>query len=334
MTSPPTVSMVVPTYNRRDRLERVLDALLRQQTDVSFEIVVVSDGSTDGTDEYLSTIESPKGSRVPVRPARQENSGPAAARNRGIESAEGDLVIFIDDDVVASDRLVQAHVDAHTRLGTDFVVIGPMLDPDDHEMSAWVRWEQAMLRKQYSAMEAGDYEATARQFYTGNASLRREHLIAAGGFDTTFRRAEDVELAYRLEDRGLRFHYENSAVGYHYAERTFDAWKAAAYTYGRNEVVFARDHDRSWMMPFMAYKFNDHHRAIRTVTAACVRWLWLRRPVTVLSGWIARVLGRAGLERPTRYALSALYSIEYHTGIADELGSRERFFEVVEASAG
>ena len=59
-----------------------------------------------------------------------------------------------------------------------------------------------MLAKQYEAMDRGVYGATARQFYTGNASVARRHVIAAGGFDTSFRRAEDVELAYRLADRG------------------------------------------------------------------------------------------------------------------------------------
>ncbi len=61
-----------------------------------------------------------------------------------------------------------------------------------------------MLAKQYTAMLRGDWEATARQFYTGNASLRREPLLAVGGFDTAFRRAEDVEMAYRLDDRGIK----------------------------------------------------------------------------------------------------------------------------------
>ena len=308
-----------------------MDALLRQQTQMPFEIVIVSDGSTDGTDEYLPTIEPPPGSKVSIHHECQENLGPAATRNRGVGIAEGELVIFIDDDVVASDRLVQAHVDAHQLLGHDLVVIGPMLDPVDHRMSPWVRWEQIMLQKQYSAMDAGEYEATARQFYTGNASLRREHLVEAGGFDTSFRRAEDVELAYRLDDRGLRFHYENSAVAYHYAERSFEAWKSAAYVYGRNEVIFARDHSRSWMMPDMAYKFRNHHPAIRTLTSACVRRPWLRRPVTLLLGWIGGIGGPVRFGRLTQYALSALYSVEYHTGIAEELGSGERFFEVVGA---
>jgi len=68
-------------------------------------------------------------------------------------------------------------------------------------MVPWVRWEQEMLMKQYKALLRKDWPATARQFYTGNASVRRSHIVAAGGFDEGFRRAEDVELAYRLDKR-------------------------------------------------------------------------------------------------------------------------------------
>lgn len=327
-------SVVVPTYNRRERLERVVDALFAQRTDVPFEIVIVSDGSTDGTDTYLSTLQAPARGGVSLHHAHQENMGPAAARNRGFEIARGEIVLFVDDDVVASDRLLDTHLEAHRRLGDDVVVIGPMLDPIDHVMSPWVRWEQRMLYKQYAAMDAGEYAATARQFYTGNASLRREHLVSVGGFDASFRRAEDVELAYRLEDRGLRFIYDNRAIAYHYAERTFEAWKSAAYAYGRNDVVFARDHGRSWMMPFMAEKFSSHHPFIRKVTAACIRWRWLRRPVNGLMGAMVRLLGWAGVERLPSYALSVIYSVEYHRGLADELGSTDRFFRVVGAPVG
>ena len=73
------------------------------------------------------------------------------------------------------------------------VVIGPMLNPLNYKMSPWVRWEQDQLAKQYHAMNMGSWEPTARQFYTGNTSLERTWLIDSGGFDPSFRHAEDVE---------------------------------------------------------------------------------------------------------------------------------------------
>lgn len=323
----PFVSVVMPTYNRRERLRRAIAAVAEQRVDVPFEVVVVSDGSTDGTDDMLAACEFEN-----VRWFGQPNGGPAAARNRGIAEGTGQLIVFVDDDIIAAPGLIQAHVDAHRRLGDDAVVVGPMLDPSDFDMAPWVRWEQAMLRKQYRALEAGEYEATARQFYTGNASVRRDHIVEAGGFDPAFRRAEDVELAYRLDDSGLRFAYEPAAVGHHYADRSYDAWRNAAYLYGRNDVVFARDRGRGWIFPFMAQKYRDHHPLLRAFVAIGVRSDALRRAEVRSFGAIAGIAERLGADRIGRAAYSAIYGIEYHCGARDELGGRAAFADLLEGS--
>ena len=76
--------------------------------------------------------------------------------------------------------------------------------------------KNTILEAQYHDMITGKYAPTARQFYTGNASLAAKWLRRAGGFDESFKRAEDIELVYRLEDMGLRFHFNPQAIGYHY----------------------------------------------------------------------------------------------------------------------
>ena len=211
----PVVSVVIPTYNRRERLGGTLAGLAAQRNaDGMFEVIVVSDGSTDGTNEFLTSGALP----LEVVALTQRNAGPAAARNRGVGAARGELVVFLDDDVVPNEDLVAAHLRHHDGPSDDRVVIGPMRTPSGFPLSAWVQWEQDMLYKQYDAMDRGEYEATARQFYTGNASVARRHLEAVGGFDVAFRRAEDVELAYRLAGRGLQFSYAPDAVVLHYAE--------------------------------------------------------------------------------------------------------------------
>lgn len=321
----PTVSVVVPTYNRRERLARVLDALAAQDLTEPYEVIVVSDGSTDGTEDSLRRDSASLG----VTAVFQENAGPAAARNRGIELARGEFVVFVDDDVVASPGLLRTHLDVHRRNGDNTVVIGPMLDPPDHAMTTWVAWEQEMLAKQYGAMDRGEYTATARQFYTGNASLRAEHLRAVGGFDTSFRRAEDVELAFRLADLGLTFRYEPEAVGLHYAERSYEAWRRAAYAYGRNDVVFARDLGRSWLFDFMANAHRGRHPSLRLLTERCVRHP--RAGALVVRGLETMVTphptGRRA--RLVRYALSGVYGIEYGRGVADELGTIDAYRDLM-----
>ena len=241
----PDVSVVIPTFNRRRQLERTLVGLAAQ-TDLEheFEVIVVSDGSTDGTDEWLRSGATP----LPVSACYQTNAGPAAARNRGVAAAAGPAGAVPRRRRRPGARPVSAHVRHHRALDDDLVVVGPMRTPDDFVLSPWVRWEQHMLYKQYDAMLRGDWEATPRQFYTANASLARRHLESAGGFDPAFRRAEDVELAYRLADAGLTFTFAPDAVVLHYAERSFDSWRANATAYGRNDVIFGRDHGQAWLL--------------------------------------------------------------------------------------
>lgn len=322
------LSVVVPTYNRLTALQRTLDGLAAQvEVDVPIEVVVVSDGSVDGTDDYLTAGRTP----LPVVALCQPNAGPAAARNRGIDAAQGDLVLFLDDDVVPAPDAVSRHLRHHEGGTDELVVIGPMLTPADAVLSPWVRWEQAMLDKQYVAMVRGDWTATARQFYTGNASLKRRLLVDIGGFDASLRRAEDIELAYRLDDLGCVFVFDPTAIVWHYAERTFSSWLDVARSYGRNDVHFAREHGRGWVLEAVADEYWERSPLIRLVNRACQPRPRLRRATVGALVAGARLLDRVGLERLSSHALSSIYSLEYYGGIAEELGDPHRLFDLIDA---
>jgi GT2 family glycosyltransferase len=228
---------------------------------------------------------------------------------------------------------VRAHVRAHERCGDRTVVIGPMRDPPDHQMSPWVRWEQAMLAKQYDAMEAGHYDATARQFFTGNASLRREHILAAGGFDPALRRAEDVELAYRLDTAGLTFVYEPNAVGLHYAERSFRSWLAAGYAYGRNDIVFARDRGKPEIFSWVADEYRTRHPLTRWMTRTCATRPRLAAASTAVLSRVAVGCSVARLPRAASKALSGAYHLAYYGGVADELGGPDELARLLDGGA-
>lgn len=328
----PLISVVIPTYNRLDRLRRVLDALEAQTCPLDrFEVVVVSDGSTDGTDEELAGPAT----RRPLRlvSATQANAGPAAARNHGIELASSPTVLFIDDDVVADRDLVAQHLDWQQRHGSDIVVVGPMRTPDDHRMSSWVAWEQAMLYKQYDAMDAGLYPATFRQFYTGNASAPRARLLEAGGFDVTFRRAEDVELAFRLDKLGVPFAWNRAAIGYHYAERPFPSWLRTAADYGRNDVVFSEAHGRDPGLRIMAEEFRARHAVVRLATRARMAQPWLGSALVKPLKAGADLSHRLGVEAGSRLCLSVLYHMAYYGAVADELGGADAFRRTMAGAA-
>ena len=312
----PYFSVVVPTYNRLGRLRHVIAALEQQAyPSDAYEVIVISDGSTDGTDTYLGTLRS----TMRLRWLTQANQGPAAARNAGIQKAAGEFIVFIDDDVVPEPQLLEEHARSHYEAGRDVVVLGPLLTPEGFDMAPWVRWEQEMLMKQYRALLRGDWVATARQFYTGNASLRRNHILTAGGFDERFRRAEDVELAYRLVNNGLEFVFNIQAAGVHFADRSYRAWLDAAYAYGRNDVIFARDRNQKWLLPTIYREFLERHFLIRSLVRVCKGRSRLTRIASSVLKLAAdgATLVRAGVIE--RKAYSGLFNLQYYSGFYNEL---------------
>jgi glycosyltransferase involved in cell wall biosynthesis len=323
----PHFSVVVPTYNRLGRLRQVITALEQQAYPPdAYEVVVISDGSTDGTDAYLEALRS----TIRLRWFPQANRGPAAARNVGIHKADGEFIVFIDDDVVPEPQLLREHARSHHEAGREVVVVGPLLTPEGFEMSPWVRWEQEMLMKQYRALLRGDWPASARQFYTGNASLRRSHILAAGGFDEGLRRAEDVELAYRLANKGLDFIFNMQAVGMHFAERSFRAWFDAAYTYGRNDVIFARDRNQKWLLSAVHEEFRDRHFLIRSLVRACKgrsSLTWIASLALKRAADVATLLRASDIER---FAYSGLFNLQYYNGLFNELDDVHFLFKDLE----
>jgi GT2 family glycosyltransferase len=318
------LSIVVPSYNRLASLERLLVALDRQTAPhTQFEVVVVDDGSTDGTFDRLQDLQTP----YALRTIQQSNMGPAAARNRGVREAQAEVILFLDDDVVPVDDLIEQHLRYHTD-HCDVVVVGPMVPPEGWSRPAWIRWEEEMLEVQYRAMLAGDYPCTPRQFYTANASLSRARFLAAGGFDPTFKRAEDVELAYRMRDDGATFVFLPDAVVHHYASRTFAAWSRTPYQYGRYDVLMHRQKGHE-ALSCAVEEFHSRHILTRLVARACVGHPWLVS-VSVAALRVAAVVAD-GLRaaKVARLALGAIFNVLYWQGVSDELGGSRRVWSAV-----
>lgn len=228
----PIVSVVIPTYNRRQRLALVLEAIGAQTVPAEkIEVVVVDDGSTDDTSAWLAEATFP----FRLRFEAQANSGPAAARNRGVRAAQAELILFLDDDVVPDPALIEAHRESHADAAGDVVVLGTLSSLPEYKQP-WVAWEQIQLEKQYAAMVRGDYAPTFRQFWTGNASVSRARLLEAGLFDTSLKRGEDVELGRRLAAAGVGYVFNVRARGLHHAERSLKSFCSAHASYGEMEV--------------------------------------------------------------------------------------------------
>lgn len=325
----PFLSVVIPTYNRKDSLCRTLDGLAGQTyPSDAFEAVVVSDGSTDGTEDFLT--EYARTSPYTVRPIFQANSGPARARNHGVAEARGEVIVFLDDDVEPTAAFLSLHA-AHHRADDQEVVIAPML-PDPAlrwRERCWIAWEHAMLEKQYSAWRTGEWGGCGpNHFYSGNASLRREHLRAVGGFNEQFPRQEDVELAYRLQaQRGVHFVYDPNARGIHRPQRRFASWLAVPYAYGRLDVVRARRGDVPWETVRHGYHArNILTRMIASVTLAAPV---LSTPLRFSLLLAAQAAYRLRLSHTAFAALSVIYNLRYLEGVRHELGARDEMRRLV-----
>jgi GT2 family glycosyltransferase len=179
-------------------------------------------------------------------------------------------------------------------------------------------------------MRDGKYAPSARQFYTGNTSLARTHLIASGGFDESFRRAEDVELAYRLVERGLEFVFNPAAIGYHYAERSFHSWMEIPYVYGRNDVIFTRDKQQAWLLPEVFNEFHDRNMLVQLLVRLCLDRNALSKSTVAWLKGISYLADCLGLERLVQTTHSGMFNLRYYQGVAHEMGGRQRFFAQVE----
>jgi hypothetical protein len=169
-------------------------------------------------------------------------------------------------------------------------------------------------------MLRGEWAASPRQFYTGNASLHRSEITAVGGFDPTFRRAEDVELAFRLARQGLAFTFDYEAGAHHYAERSFQAWLSNAKAYGRNDAVMWRDGGVDWLYHTLCEEYQRRNPLIRVNTAVGLRLPPLQRAGERLAPTLATTLSRLGLSGIAQPLLSAVYNLAYYHDFLDELG--------------
>lgn len=323
----PPVAVLTATHERRQSLRRVLESLRHQSLPAdAFRVVVVCDGCTDGTADMVRSMSFPFDVTVIEQtPGR----GPAAARNLGLAAVRSPIVVFIDDDVVPAANLLEVHASRHEERH-DLIVIGPLLPPD-RANQPWIRWEGDTLRKQYREMECGLWAPSPRQFYTGNASVRREHLSAVSGFDERLKRGEDVELAFRLQRRGLQFVFEPRAGATHFAHRSFHAWLGGAYEYGRAELAMGPVAGTRGFVDVKAEDFQRRSPIVRRLVLHGLAHPSIA-PAVIMSGRIAgRTLTLAGLWRLARGAYTTIFELAYWRGVDRATGPSGSALAILDA---
>ncbi|MFA6982014.1 MAG: glycosyltransferase family 2 protein, partial [Patescibacteria group bacterium] len=181
----PKVSVIIPTYNRCDVLQRSLGLLFDQDYPKDkIEICVIDDGSTDETKQVIESIKVPTGIKLVY--LANVHKGPAAARNKGILQASGSVVLIINDDTFATRTLISEHVKFHNQFPTDnFAVLGLIAWDKDIPTTAFMKWleHKGPLFSYYRIQ--GIY-ANWRHAWTCNISYKRDFLIKEGLFDEDF----------------------------------------------------------------------------------------------------------------------------------------------------
>jgi hypothetical protein len=202
-----------------------------------------------------------------------------------------------------------------------------MVYPRDEVVEPWVTWEEAGLKRQYDSMVAGEWQPTPRQFYTANSSVPRDVYLKVGLFDPEFLRAEDVEIAYRFMDVGVRFLFLPHAIVLHRPHRRFGAWQRMARQYGHYDVAIARKQVRPEIFELMGYELLYRRPALirrlghllvgrdRTLAFACGA-----------ASLVGAVAARLHLSRPARAAYSIIFNLNYLQAAAEAFGAPKRSF--------
>ncbi|HYD09212.1 MAG TPA: glycosyltransferase [Acidimicrobiales bacterium] len=252
-------TLVVPTYQRRDAVTRLLRALAPQAVE-ELDVVVVVDGSTDGTAAAVRALAATY--PVPVTVVEQANAGLAAARNAGLRAIEHDGVAwFLDDDMVPSDALVACHVAAHDTGGTR-VVMGPCLFPRDHDVVGMNRdWADHV----HASLAAIGHVDRVELFHAANTSAPVALWRQVGGFHEGFVGwgAEDHECGLRVLAAGVRVDYDVEAIAWHLQHRSIAGMCRTKEGEGANGVRLARLHPDQLDVLFPAARPGRDARLLR-----------------------------------------------------------------------
>ncbi|MFO7958550.1 MAG: glycosyltransferase [Candidatus Brocadiia bacterium] len=243
--SGPTISVIIPTYNRSAILAECLGALAQQRMDAKqFEVIIVDDGGADGSERAAAGF----GDELSVRYLRQEHAGPAAARNLGVREARGEVVVIINDDAIVRPDFLRRHGELHEVFGGNdrMVVVGNRrFAPADAWRVMNFLFENVPLYTPLQTKERGF--CNYKHFITFNLSARRRAFFRYGFFDESFPTplVEDIELGWRWEMNGARLLFESDILAYHRHDMSVDGWDSHITRLYTNKLIMFEKHPES-----------------------------------------------------------------------------------------
>ena len=230
------ISVVITTYNRKDSLANCLGSFEAQTFSADeFEVVVIADGCTDGTDEFLRTYAP----RYEFSWRTGPNRGQPAAQNAGVAAARGDIVIFMDDDCTCDPGVLAAHYEAHQE-SERVVVIGAILLHPDSPAGTISDLKKEIERTDFERLNSGGIRRSDLMLCANSSIARRAALECA--FAPAYKRMHDVEAGLRLWANGYRPKFAANAVAYELFTKSVAGLLSDARYQGRYEVFLAEKH--------------------------------------------------------------------------------------------
>lgn len=224
------ISVVICTYNRAPILVQSILSLDNQEEmkPGDYEIVIIDDGSTDDTAQKVRELQT----ITPLRYYFKDWGGRSEARNLGIEKAEGEIIVFVDDDIIAPPRFLANHLVKYNGKGK-IVVRGPIVNIREPEI--------------IPDFKPGAEHFSSAFFCTCNASTHKKTLEEIGGFDTDFKEYgfEDNEIGWRLRQAGCEYVFSNDAYIFHFKPHqgeSLDKMKKRAQEMGRSAYIYHSKH--------------------------------------------------------------------------------------------
>ncbi|MCX6151706.1 MAG: glycosyltransferase [Ignavibacteriales bacterium] len=214
------ISIIIPTHNRIKMLLKVLDAFENQEAiEQTYEIIVVADSCSDDT---VNVIEANKLKFSYDIKLVEHNYGSAAvSRNLGAKQAIGDLLVFIDDDVVPERNFLSAHLQNQNE---NTVVLGYSKPVLPKTPSLWQYRARRWWEDRFFEMNQPGHRFNFKDFFSGNFSISASQFNLIGGFDESLKRLEDYEFGLRLIKNGIHFAFSTEAVGLHYETNDLRQW--------------------------------------------------------------------------------------------------------------
>jgi len=217
------MSVVIPMHNSEETIERCLESVIKYSHDC--EIIVVDDGSTD---KSCRTVE-----KLPVKLMRCEHKGPAKARNVGWRFASGDVIMFLDSDVIVTknffDEIMKPFSDEN-------VICSQGVYINANKDNTVSRYEHMEIEKQQK-------HGTTKNMATYATMIKREYIEKTGGFDETFTIAggEDTDLGFKLLKYGKIFLTKNAKV-YHYHNTSLWSYMKKQFQRACWRIYLYREH--------------------------------------------------------------------------------------------